>query len=189
MSDDLLDLGRAELLGAEAIGAPGSRRFRVFARSRRGTASLWMEREQMEALATAIDQLLAENANALVLRPVVQVNVPAPPSAPADFPAEADADFRVGQLQVGYDEEHGVVLLRAEPPRLIEPGADLEALEQMEFRPHLSLYLSHTQAERHSAHITGALAGGRPRCPLCGMPMQPAHVCEKQNGFHPIGLN
>jgi uncharacterized repeat protein (TIGR03847 family) len=186
MSDDPLDLGRAELVGAEAIGVPGNRRFRVFARSRRGTASLWLEREQMEALATAIDQLLAESSNALVLRPVVQANAAPPPGAPADFPASADADFQVGQLQVGYDEENDIILLRAEPLRILEPGEDPE---EIEFQPQLSAYLTHTQAERLSAHITSALAGGRPRCPLCGRPMEPAHVCEKQNGFHPIGLN
>lgn len=186
MSDDPLDLGRAELIGAEAIGVPGNRRFRVFARSRRGTASLWLEREQMEALATAIDQLLAESTNALVLRPVVQTNTAPPPSAPADFPNTPDVDFPVGQLQIGFDEEHDVVLLRAEPLRTLEPGEDPE---EPEFQPQLSTYLSHTQAERLSAHITATLAGGRPRCPLCGRPMEPAHVCEKQNGFHPIGLN
>ncbi|HEX6123663.1 MAG TPA: DUF3090 family protein [Ktedonobacterales bacterium] len=186
MSADPLDLGRAELIGAEAIGVPGHRRFRVFVRSHRGTASLWLEREQMEALATAIDQLLAESTNALVLRPVVQANVAPPPGAPADFPDTPDTDFPVGQLQVGYDEEHDVVLLRAESLRMLEPGEDPE---EPEFRPLLSTYLSHTQAERLSAHITAALAGGRPRCPLCGRPMEPAHVCEKQNGFHPIGLN
>jgi uncharacterized repeat protein (TIGR03847 family) len=186
MNDDPLDLGRAELIGAEAIGQPGNRRFRVFARSRRGAASLWMEREQMEALAAAIDQLLAESSNSLVLRPVVQANAPTPPGAPNDFPAHADVDFRVGQLQVGYDEDHEIVLLRAEALRVIEPGEDVEDIE---FNPQFSAYLARGQARRLSDHITGVLTGGRPRCPLCGMPMQPEHVCEKMNGFHPAGLN
>src|SRR5262244_282316 len=49
MSNEPHDFGRAELLDAEAIGQPGSRRFRLFARSGRGSAVLWMEREQLEA--------------------------------------------------------------------------------------------------------------------------------------------
>ncbi len=50
MSGALHDFGRAELVDAEAIGEPGHRRFRLFARSSYGTASLWLERQQMEAL-------------------------------------------------------------------------------------------------------------------------------------------
>ena len=72
MSDDLQELGRAELLDAEAIGQPGNRRFRIYARSSRGTASLWLEREQMEALSLAIDQLLAQAAGGMVLRAEAQ---------------------------------------------------------------------------------------------------------------------
>lgn len=184
MSENPQDLGRAELIGAEAIGEPGKRRFRLFVRAHRGTASLWMEREQMDALASAIDRLLAEGAGALVLRPLVQVNKQPSPSAPSDFPQEPDIDFQIGQLQVGYDGEEDVVLLRAAPLRLLEPGDDPD-----EFIPQFSTYLSSTQAGHLSTSITDVLSAGRPRCPLCGAPMQPAHICEKQNGFHPIGLN
>ena len=54
------DFGRAELFDAEAIGQPGNRRFRIFARSPYGSATLWMEREQLEALSLAVDKLLAQ---------------------------------------------------------------------------------------------------------------------------------
>jgi uncharacterized repeat protein (TIGR03847 family) len=187
MSDDLQELGRVELLDAEAIGQPGNRRFRIYARSSRGTASLWVEREQLEALSLALDQLLAQVAGGMVLRAEVQVNRPVPPGAPADFPEEPDVEFQVGQMQIGYDEDTDLVTLRVAPLLLIEQEGELLATDDVEFV--LSVTATRSQAERLSAHITDILAAGRPRCPFCGRPMQDGHVCEKQNGYHPIGLN
>jgi uncharacterized repeat protein (TIGR03847 family) len=188
MSGEPFDFGRAELLDAEAIGQPGSRRFRIFARGSRGrTASLWMEREQLEALAAAIDRLLAQVSGHIVLRPEAQAVPAAPVAAPADFPEHADVDFQVGQLQIGYDEDADVMLLRAAPLEVIERDGELEVDEEVE--PQFGVTLSQAQATRLSTHISGVLSGGRPRCPLCGRPMESAHVCEKQNGYHPVGLN
>lgn len=185
MSDELLNLGRAQLIGAEAIGMPGDRRFRLFARSRRGSMSLWLEREQLEELATVIYQLLAAYTHIQVLRPVVQAASAAPPGAPSDFPAEPDADFRVGQIQISFEEGRGI-MLQAEPLRLLDPE---EAPEEIEFAPQLSTYFTPEQARQLGDQILGVLGSGRPRCPLCGKPMQSDHVCEKRNGFHPVKFN
>ena len=37
-----IELGRVDVLGADAIGQPGQRRFCLFARSWRGSALMWM---------------------------------------------------------------------------------------------------------------------------------------------------
>lgn len=187
MRGDSHDFGHAELVDAEAIGQPGERRFRIFARSPRGTASLWLEKEQLAELARAIDQLLSVGAEIPVLRTEVQVPTPSLPSAPDDFPAHPDVEFQVGQMQIGLDEEHGVLVLRASPIELVEPEGDSEAAVADDAA--FSAYMSRGQADRLATHIIAVVGAGRPRCPLCGMPMQPEHVCEKQNGFHPIGLN
>ena len=68
MSEDQIDFGRAQLLGAEAIGEPGNRRFRIYARSLRGSASLWLEREQLDALGQALEQLIARITSGMALR-------------------------------------------------------------------------------------------------------------------------
>jgi uncharacterized repeat protein (TIGR03847 family) len=187
MSSELHDFGRPELLDAEAIGQPGHRRFRLFARDARDTASLWLEREQMEALSLALDQLLAQLSGGEVLRAEVQVDVPKPPGAPADFPEDADVDFQVAQLTLGYDEEDDLIILLAAPLVLEERDGELVAREDVE--PEFAARISRQHAARLSGHITGALAGGRPRCPFCGMPIDPPHVCAKQNGYHPVQLN
>ena len=49
------DLGHLNAFGAEAIGQPGQRRFRLFARSKRGAAFFWMEKEQLNHLSLIID--------------------------------------------------------------------------------------------------------------------------------------
>ena len=44
------ELGTAELLGADAVGQPGQRRFCLFVRGRHGTALMWMEKDQLNRL-------------------------------------------------------------------------------------------------------------------------------------------
>jgi uncharacterized repeat protein (TIGR03847 family) len=187
MSDEMHDFGRAELLDAEAIGQPGERRFRLFARSPHGTASLWMEREQLEALSLAIDQMLTQISEGDVLHPEALAEVPAAPGAPADFPDEPDVEFQVAHMQIGYDEDRDRILMRAAPLELVERDGEMAVREDT---PALfSAYITRAQATTLSAHIVAILARGRPRCPFCGRPMEQPHVCEKQNGYHPIGLN
>jgi uncharacterized repeat protein (TIGR03847 family) len=188
MASERNDFGAAELLDAEAIGQPGNRRFRLFALSRRGrSASLWMEREQMEALAVAIDGLLAQVSGQVVLRPEAQAVVAPAPHAPAEFPKHPDVEFQVGRMQIGYDEEDDRVVLRASPLEVVERNGELEVNEEV--APAFAVSLTQAHATRLSIHISAVLSGGRPRCPLCGQPMRDGHVCAKQNGYHPVGLN
>jgi uncharacterized repeat protein (TIGR03847 family) len=187
MSDRQHDLGRVELLDAEAIGQPGGRRFRLFARSPRGTASLWLEREQLEALSLAIDQMLAQISGGEILRMEAMASVPAPQGAPEDFPDDPGIEFHIGQMQIGYDEDRDLILMRAAPMELIEQDGELVVREDVE--PQFSADISRAQASRLSQHIFAVLAGGRPRCPFCGQPMEERHVCAKQNGYHPASLN
>jgi uncharacterized repeat protein (TIGR03847 family) len=129
--------------------------------------------------------LLAAYAHIQVLRPVVQVGGVPPPGPPVDFPAEPDADFRVGQLQISFEEERGI-MLQAEQ---LKPFDGAEETEEQEFSPQLATSISTGQAQQLGDQILAVLASGRPRCPLCGQPMQSQHVCEKQNGFHPVKFN
>jgi uncharacterized repeat protein (TIGR03847 family) len=188
MASERNDFGEAELLDVEAIGQPGARRFRLFALGRQGRgASLWMEREQLEALAVAIDRVLAQVSGRMVLRPEAQaVSAPAP-HAPSDFPKHPDVEFQVGQMQIGYDEDDDRIVLRASPLEVTERDGELEVNEDAE--PAFAVALSQPHATRLSIHISAVLSGGRPRCPLCGRPMNGGHICEKQNGYHPVGLN
>src|SRR5256885_4234632 len=82
-----IELGSVELLGADAIGQPGQRRFCLFARSWHGSALMWMEKEQLNRLSLTLDRVLAQLTEGQVLRTEAQAGIrPAPTSLPADFP-------------------------------------------------------------------------------------------------------
>jgi Protein of unknown function (DUF3090) len=89
------DLGPVEVLGAEAIGQPGQRRFRLFARSKRGSAIMWMEKEQLNELSLRVDRYLAQLTQGQVLRTEAQAGglQASTMNMPADFPASPDQDF------------------------------------------------------------------------------------------------
>ena len=56
----MIDFGHVDAADADAVGAPGERRFRLLARSSGRHATLWMEKEQLTALGRGFSQLLAE---------------------------------------------------------------------------------------------------------------------------------
>lgn len=187
MSDELHDFGRLDLLGAEAIGQPGSRRFRLYAQSRHGTAVLWLEKQQLEELSLALDQLLAQATGGEALRTEAVAERVAPPVAPTDFPLHPEIEFQVLGMQIGYDEAHDLMLLRATPLEIVERDGELFARGDAD--PQFAGVFTRLQAVRLSAELFAIIATGRPRCPFCGQPMGQPHVCEKQNGYHPVALN
>jgi len=187
MSRAAYDFGRVELLDAEAIGKPGRRRFRLIARAHGRTASLWIEREQLQALADALDQLLAQLAGGEVLRTLIPTQAPETPGAPADFPAQPDVEFQVGELSLGYDEHDNLLAILATPLELVGEEEEGEMRVRRNSEPGFAARFSRDQATTLSQHIQGILTSGRPRCTLCGAPLGPEpHACPKQNGHHPI---
>jgi len=187
MSDELHDFGRAEVFDAEAIGRPGNRRFRLFAISPRGAASLWLERDQIDRLNIFLEQLLAQITGVMTLRLEAQARAPRAPSAPDDFPDSPDVEFQVGRLEIEYREADERFYFRATPIEVVERDGELYAVEGA--TPLFAVNISRTQASFLSAHINATLAGGRPRCPFCNQPMQSDHLCVKVNGYHPASLN
>lgn len=174
MADAQYDFGVASRLDADAIGEPGKRTFRLLVQSGRSSALLWIEKEQLLALAAAIEQVVEQAAPEEVARGEV-----APVSAPAaDFPLNPTLEFRVGSLQLGHDPANSQFLLLA---------GDVEQAEQQEQDedkpPTLTVRMDYRAALRLSRQVAALDAAGRPRCPLCGQPMGPGlHHCPLSNG-------
>lgn len=190
MGEQFYDFGRADLFDAESIGEPGARRFRIFVRSPRGSASLWLERDQLETLGALIQKVLAakdETNTLLVLRAEATASPEPPPGAPADFPHDPDVEFLVGPMQLGYDDDDDELLLRATPIEVVEREGELFAREGDE--PMFAVLFTRQQAQRLCNSINSLMLMGRPRCPFCNRPMGPGHICAKQNGYHPVALN
>lgn len=183
------DLGLVELIGTEAVGQPGQRRFRVFARGRRGSAIMWMEKEQLNSLSLALDQFLAHLTQGQVLRTEAQAGqISLPPGMPANFPQPPDSDFQVAEMKISYEQDRSLFLLTSIPFELImERGEIVQA--RINEKGAVTLLFTLEQAQRLSSTITLIVSAGRPVCPLCKTPLDGSpHACVKQNGHRAILL-
>jgi uncharacterized repeat protein (TIGR03847 family) len=162
------DFGRVSRLSPDAVGKPGARRFRLVALSGDSTACLWMEKEQLQALGMAIDQVLAPLA---VLWSKSEPAL-AGPVDPIPAPASYDVEFDVARLGLSYDE-------RQESFTLLAHDSDSSDEES----PTFACTADREQLQSLSKSIAALVASGRPRCPLCGRAIESEpHVCAGSNG-------
>ena len=175
--------GPATRLQAQAIGEPGHRTFRLLIESDDGrAAALWVEKEQLQALGLALEQLLAEvqgrlaSAGKAVRQPPIET-----------FPPNPTVDFKVGRLALGQDESE-----LETGPRYVLLVYDVESSggEEQEEPSQPATFAcraTRDQLRALSRNIAEVVAAGRPRCPLCGEPMDSkdqAHGCVRANGHH-----
>lgn len=157
-------------VGAESVGIPGQRRFRLKAMRDDGhTAMLWLEKEQLAALGDAIETVLRGEGYEHVPRAADER-----PEEPV-FPLHADIEFRIGQLSMGlYREDHTIIIISI-------PAAGDEPVSS----PGISFAIGYADAYELREQITRVIAAGRPPCPLCGGPIDPTgHICPRRNGHH-----
>lgn len=183
------DLGTVQDLGAEAIGQPGQRRFRLFARSRASSAILWMEKEQLLDLSLVIDRMLAQISEGRILRIEAQAGGLSTTRGdlPGDFPTPPDYEFRVGQLRLSFEGQRETFGLMAVPFE-IEEDEQGEPQIALQAEGALSFLFTIEQAQELTIRITSLVtSGGRPVCPLCHTPLDGGpHACVKQNGHREI---
>src|SRR5690242_19824069 len=103
MANRSYDLGLVLGLDAEALGVPGQRTFGTQAHSRAGAARLWLEKEQLRALSTAVEQLLAEIGQIRGRPPGSSASVP--------FPGNPTIEFHVGRITLGYEQDSDLVMM------------------------------------------------------------------------------
>ncbi len=181
------DLGPVDIVGAEAVGQPGQRRFRLFALARNISVAMWMEKEQLNNLSIALDRILAQLTAGRILRTEAQAApLPAPEGAPANFPARPNFEFQVGQLRISYDEKRNLLVLSSIPIELLmEPGQEPQVILREEET--LSFRFTLEQAHKLTSDITILVSSGRPVCPLCRAPLDGGpHACVKQNGHREL---
>lgn len=156
----------AERIQVEAIGEPGSRRFRLLSIVKGQTYAVWMEKQQVQALGLALEQMLEQ-------LPDVGPELAASPGLET-FDRETRKQFRVGRMELGYDDE---------ADRIVIVAHDLNGPEEREAA--FACRISRGQARDLSAEAAAVVAAGRPRCTMCGAPMGPGtHVCPQQNGHY-----
>ncbi|MCE2403876.1 MAG: DUF3090 family protein [Dehalococcoidia bacterium] len=157
----------------EAIGEPGKRTFRLILESGAASASLWLEKEQLYQLAIYIQEIGSSLSDA-----------DDGPGGTAPEPqwsgGPTNVEFKVGRLALGHDGSNKCFLLLAH-----DAGAEDEG--QDEDMATLSFWLTASQGRELAAEALKVCAAGRPRCFLCGKPIDAdGHMCPRGNGHGPV---
>ncbi len=157
------DLTGPDHFTAGAVGPPGERVFYLQGRQGRTVVTLKTEKEQVRALAHYLEGLLSR--------------VPDTGETPREdvgLLEPVDAAWSVASFGVGYDEQRTRVVVVAS-----ELQEDEEAGEPASAR----FALTRAQAAAFVARAEALMRAGRPVCPMCSQPKDPAgHVCPRSNG-------
>jgi uncharacterized repeat protein (TIGR03847 family) len=188
MARRIYDFGLPDRFVTGTVGEPGDRTF--FLQARRGGAlvSVVLEKIQVQVLAERMALLLAEVARRGV--PVPEALAPADDdTGPLDEPlVEA---FRVGTMTLAWDTDTDEVVVEARAEVDDDEDEDEEGETSAEIAdddpegPDLvRVRLSTTRARAFAERALRTVAAGRPPCPVCGQPLDPAgHLCPRRNGY------
>lgn len=139
-----------------ARGEVGERLFLLQVREGRRLVIIKCEKQQLAALATWIGAVIDALGR--------------PGHLPDDLALEPEyeADFDAGDITVGLDADNNVM------------GIQITSVDEEDT---LNMALSREWAAALAIAITGLVEAGRPACPLCGYPLDPAgHDCPRTNG-------
>ena len=154
-----------------AVGEPGDRSFYLQARKGGALISVGLEKSQVAALATRLDDLLDA--------------VEAPEDASLDDIGLEEPIvelFRVGAMALAWDPSTEAIVIEAQTPS--DDGEYVELPDEAEDGPDLlRVRIAAGQARRFVQHAEALVSAGRPACPFCGQPLDPAgHFCPRSNG-------
>ncbi len=169
-----LDLNPVSHITADAIGQPGERVF--YLQGWRETdpqpVTVIIEKIQLLSLAEGIEQTLNEIANQRheITLPIAKYDEEKMRIHPPVDPA-----FRVGELGLGYNPDLDRIIIYMR--EIVVEGEDENAAAVIRF------WCTRKQARQLAAWGDEISRRGRPICPQCGQPMEPAgHFCPKKNG-------
>jgi uncharacterized repeat protein (TIGR03847 family) len=152
------------------VGRPGQRTFYLQAREGRTLITLKCEKEQIVALAEYLSGLLARLPGRAV-----------PAAEKAELLQPIESAWDVGSLGVGYDGDSDRIVVVANE-RATEDEDDEETTAARELAS-ARFAISRAQAAAFVERARLLQKAGRPTCPMCGEPKDPAgHVCPRSNG-------
>lgn len=157
------------------VGEPGNRAFFLQAAQAGRTISLLIEKEQAQALAVAIDQLLNELEERFELPPPRPEGI-----SGTDLLLEPPVEvlFRVGQMGLGYDETTDLVMVAAQELVVGDEATGIQPEPSI-----VRFWGTRSQMAALGRHAIHTVQGGRPICSLCGKPIDPeGHFCPRSNG-------
>ena len=169
------------------VGPPGQRTFFLQARAGTRVVSVALEKQQVQALAERIDELLdevmANERNDALIPAVAPLGLD--DSAPLEQPIEEE--FRAGTMTLSWDPDDQRVVIEVFPfteAAVITPDQLDEDFEEPEPDEVLLVRLEPGPARAFVKRAEQVLEAGRPSCPFCGNPIDPdGHLCVRANGF------
>jgi uncharacterized repeat protein (TIGR03847 family) len=167
----VFDLNPVDRITTDAVGEPGNRVFYLQARKGQRQVTLVCEKEHVAALALATEQVLLALADGDAEK-VVEPDPVIDGGMALEYPLEPV--FRVGEVNLGYDQVSQLLVVIAY--ELMD--------EEEEGNPSVArFWATPAQMRAFSIHGQEVVAAGRPRCPMCGEPMDPeGHFCPRRNG-------
>ena len=164
MTGDSFELEQPEHFTTGAVGPKGQRVFYLQAREGPLVVSLKLEKQQVGAHADYLEQMLED--------------LPDAPSTVASPPALVDPgapNWIVGGLGVAYDERLDRIVLIAEE-LMGDDDTEDDAPAVARF------HLRRDQVVAFVPYARSIVAAGRPPCPFCGRPVDPAtNFCPCSN--------
>jgi uncharacterized repeat protein (TIGR03847 family) len=167
-----IDLNPVTHITTDALGQPGKRVFYIQGWQNERTITLIVEKVQIQTLAVGLEQFLAE----------VSSQYPDLPEASPEYDEQKmhitpplDPLFRVGEMGLGYDAEHDLVVLVVH--EILAEGQDEAEASIVRF------WCTRSQIRAMCRWGIEVAARGRPICSQCGEPIEPTgHFCPKKNG-------
>lgn len=167
-----IDLDPVSKLTTDAIGQPGQRVFYLQGRDENQLITLLIEKVQVQSLSIGVEQFLKElNERFTGLEPASGTYLE------EDMHVETPVDplFRIGEIGLAYDSDRDLACLIANEILSEEVGEEEGSV--------VRFWCTRSQLLAMCTWGMDLSLRGRPLCPQCGEPMDPAgHFCPKKNG-------
>ena len=168
----IYELDPVEAIAVAAIGEPGHRQFFLMASGKGRTLTLSCEKAQIQALIVRLHQMM--DAQGIEVEGQAASSRRLQPGEP---------EWQVAEMGLGYHAERQMFVLVASQAA----GTEESPSSSADDAPSVRFWLNHRQVADFSKQAEEVLSAGRPLCPRCGLPMDPAgHPCPVSNGARPI---
>jgi uncharacterized repeat protein (TIGR03847 family) len=168
----IFELDPVDQIAVSAVGEPGARRFFLLATGSGRTMTLACEKSQIQALVVRLHELMEEQG-------IEALEQEAHGTTEGTL---GEPEWQIGEIGLGYHEGRGMfVLVASEATAGDDKPPETSEVTSIRF------WLSPQQVAGFSKQAESVLTAGRPLCPRCGLPMDPAgHPCPVMNGARPI---
>ncbi len=167
MSDLYAEFDDVDEFAVGALGEPGQRVFLLQCRHGDDRITIKLEKQQAQAMSVYLRRVIEDLPQAQA--------VPKPTPIAPPF----DPEFVLGEIGLGYEVEGSRVLVQLE--EVEETDEEGEPVSDAP-RGHIRVFLSPEQALAFCEQSDDAVAGGRPTCRWCELPINAdGHLCPRMN--------